>query len=528
MAATLMASLWSIIISRGYLELLLPVCACFFLYECWRRKDEDVPNWPIVGMLPSVLLNIHRAHDQMTEVVCKHGGTFKFKGPWFTHMDVLCTCDPANINYICNTSFSNFPKGPEYSKIFDIFGESIITSDSESWRIQRKIAHSLMSSKKFRTLVNRTSQAKVKGLMHVLKHIANQDQGVTDLQDLFQRFTFDNTCILVFGTDPGSLSIDLPVVPFQQAMDDTIVALAFRHAVPESWWKLLKWFKIGKEKKLTEAWKTFDHFINQLISLRREELNKYTTHVGEQDSEEGADLLTSYIDYQHNDELPIANSDKFLRDTTLNLVLAGRDTTSSALTWFFWLVSLNSEVESKILEEVRANSPELSDWQQGELKEFDSEELSQLVYLHAALHESLRLFPPAPFGYKSVLQPEVLPTGDAVQPGTKILIPLYTMARMESIWGKDCLEFKPERWIAERGKLKFEPSYKFMSFNSGPRICLGKEVAFTQMKSVVAGLLFNFHFQVLAGHSVTPTLSIILQMEKGLMVRVKQRETHMV
>ena len=226
-------------------------------------------------------------------------------------------------------------------------------------------------------------------------------------------------------------------------------------------------------------------------------------------------MLTSYIDYQHHDELPIAKSDKFLGDTTLNLVLAGRDTTSSALTWFFWLVSLNPEVESKILEELRANSPELSDWQQGELKDFDSEEPSQLVYLHAALHESLRLFPPAPFGYKSALQPEVLLTGDAVQPGTKILIPLYTMARMESIWGKDCLEFKPERWITERGKLKFEPYYKFMSFNSGPTLCLGKEVAFTQMKSVVAGLLFNFHFQMMAGHSVTPTLSIILLMEKG-------------
>ena len=108
------------------------------------------------------------------------------------------------------------------------------------------------------------------------------------------------------------------------------------------------------------------------------------------------------------------------------------------------------------------------------------------------------------------------------------MIPLYTMGRMEFIWGKDCLEFKPEIWITEKGKLKVEPSYKFMAFNSGPRICLGKEVAFTQMKSVAATLLFNFHFQVLEGHPVTPTLSIILLMEKGLKVRVKQRDAQIV
>ncbi|XXG49371.1 hypothetical protein AAC387_Pa02g3576 [Persea americana] len=119
------------------------------------------------------------------------------------------------------------------------------------------------------------------------------------------------------------------------AMDDAMEPLAFRKAVPESWWMLLKWLKIGKEKKLAEAWKTFDHFANRVISRRREELNKSTRHVGDADCEKGPDLLTSYIDYQLDDEPPLPKSDKFLRDTTLNLILAGRDTTSSALTWFF-------------------------------------------------------------------------------------------------------------------------------------------------------------------------------------------------
>ncbi|RWR74261.1 alkane hydroxylase MAH1-like protein [Cinnamomum micranthum f. kanehirae] len=415
------------------------------------------------------------------------------------------------------------PKGPSYSKIFDVLGGGIFNSDSESWRIQRKMAHSLISSKRFGAFVARTSQEKVdKGLVHVLKHIIKHGQGIIDLQDVFQRFSFDSTCILVFGVDPGSLAVDFPTVPFAKAMDDAMEAVAFRHAMPESWWMLLKWLNIGWEKKLAEGWKIIDQFINQHISTRREALHKSKTQGVESDCE-GEDLLTAYINYQPGDELAILNSAKFLRDTTVNLMLAGRDTTGAALTWFFWVVSMNPEVETKILQELKATSPKLREGWHGKLKVFDAEELSQLVFLHAALCESLRLFPPVPFEHKSVFQPQVLPTGETVLPETKILIPLYAMGRMESIWGKDCLEFKPERWISERGKLKFEPSYKFMAFNSGPRNCLGKEVAFTQMKTVAAALLLNFHIQVLEGHPVSPKVSIILHMKNGLMVRVRER-----
>ncbi|XXG49373.1 hypothetical protein AAC387_Pa02g3577 [Persea americana] len=254
----------------------------------------------------------------------------------------------------------------------------------------------------------------------------------------------------VFGVDPGCLAVDFPTVPFAKAMDDAMEALLFRHVIPESWWMLLKWLNIGWEKKLAEGWKIIDQFINQHISTRREELHKSKAHGGESDREEGGDLLTAYINYQHEDGLGLSNSDKFLRDTAVNLMLAGRDTTSSALTWFFWVVSMNPEVETKILQELKATSPKLREGGHGIPKVFDAEELSQLVYLHAALCESLRLFPPVPFEHKSAVQPQVLPTGETIQSETKIVIPLYAMGRMESIWGKDCLEYKPERWISER------------------------------------------------------------------------------
>ncbi|KAJ4715550.1 Cytochrome P450 [Melia azedarach] len=94
---------------------------------------------------------------------------------------------------------------------------------------------------------------------------------------------------------------------------------------------------------------------------------------------------------------------------------------------------------------------------------------------------------------------------------------------MNSVWGEDCLEFKPQRWISENGGIKREPSYKFLSFNAGPRTCLGKEVAFTQMKAAAAAVVHNFDLQVEEGQKPGPNVSVILYMKEGLNVTVKDR-----
>ncbi|XP_077249995.1 noroxomaritidine synthase 2-like [Tasmannia lanceolata] len=522
MGSAWLLSLWSFL--QNYPEILLALLCFFFLQILLSRfKDEVFVNWPLVGMLPSLLLNLHNFYDWGTQALSKSGCTFVFKGPWFANMEMLVTCDPANVNHILNANFSNYPKGSDFFEIFDILGDGIFNTDSESWKIQRKMAHTLINHRRFRKFVAESSREKVeKGLIPVIEHIAQQGK-VVDLQDVMLRFMFDSTCILVFGIDPGCLSISFPTVQFAKAMDVVEEALIFRHTAPRSWWKLLRWLRMGEEKRLAEAWETIDHFIAQYISMRRKELEKPKKKI-EGEEEEAIDLLTSYMDYQLEEGVSVPKSDRFLRDTTVNLMLAGRDTTSAALTWFFWIISKNPIVETKILEELKTILPEKEEVVQ-KIKPvvFKTEELAGLVYLHAALCESLRLFPPVHVEHKGVLEPDVLPSGEKVRPGMKILYSMYAMGRMEGVWGKDCLEFKPERWISESGKLRFEPSYKFLAFNAGPRSCLGKEVAFTQMKAVVSSMLYNFHVDVIEGHPVTPKISIILHMKHGLLVRVRER-----
>ncbi|GAU47784.1 hypothetical protein TSUD_12690 [Trifolium subterraneum] len=97
------------------------------------------------------------------------------------------------------------------------------------------------------------------------------------------------------------------------------------------------------------------------------------------------------------------------------------------------------------------------------------------------------------------------------------------MGRMKQIWGEDCLEFKPERWISDRGQIIHVPTYKFIAFGAGPRSCIGKDMSFVHMKMIAIAMLWKFQIQVVEGHSVTPRVSLVLGMEHGLKVKVNKR-----
>jgi len=98
------------------------------------------------------------------------------------------------------------------------------------------------------------------------------------------------------------------------------------------------------------------------------------------------------------------------------------------------------------------------------------------------------------------------------------------MGRMESIWGKDCLEFRPERWLDKNGMFKPDSPFRFPVFHAGPRTCLGKGMAYIQMKTIAACVVEEFDFDVLERQTRPESLlSITLRIKGGLHVRVKTR-----
>ncbi|CAH8273839.1 unnamed protein product [Arabidopsis lyrata] len=467
-------------------------------------------------MLPCLLAVLRRIYDYIVEILEISDLTFSFKGPLFAGMDMLLTVDPANIHHIMNSNFSNYIKGSDFKEVFDVFGDGIITTDSDLWKNLRKSYQAMLHHQAFQKFSLSTTRSKLMdGLVPLLNHFAEEGT-IVDLQDVLGRFTFDTVLILITGSDPRSLSIEMHEDELAKALDDVAEGILFRHVKPKFLWKLQKWMGLGHEKKMTEANATFDRVCAKYISDKREEIIRSQRFNDISYGESHEDLLSSFIKLDTTKyKLLNSSEDKFLRDTIMAFILAGRDTTASALTWFFWLLSESPQVVTKILQEII--NINLSKNGNGQ------ENLDKLVYLHGVLCEAMRLYPPVSFGRKSSIKSDVLPSGHKVEANSKIIICLKALGRMRAVWGDDALEFKPERWVSEKGSLRHEPSFKFLSFNSGPRTCLGKHLAMTQMKMVAMEILQNYDIKVIKGQKIEPVLGFILSMKHGLRITITKR-----
>jgi len=151
--------------------------------------------------------------------------------------------------------------------------------------------------------------------------------------------------------------------------------------------------------------------------------------------------------------------------------------------------------------------------------------LSKMHYLHAAISESLRLYPSVPLNGKTALSDDILPDGNKVAKGNVINYVPYAMGRMKRLWGDDAQDFKPERWLDNEGVFQPQSPFKFTAFQAGPRICLGKDSAYLQMKITAATLLRFFKFEWVGGYRIEymVALTLLMSPSQGLPMAVRPR-----
>ncbi|KAG8374136.1 hypothetical protein BUALT_Bualt11G0099500 [Buddleja alternifolia] len=391
------------------------------------------------------------------------------------HFHVLnntITANPDNVEYILKTRFDNYPKGKPFSAILgDFLGRGIFNVDGDLWRFQRKMANLELGHVAIRAYGFDVVSHEIHRRLIPLMESVSQKNEVIDLQDVFRRLSFDTVCRFSFGLDPKCLELSKPLSKFTISFDLASKISAERAmAASPLIWKIKRLLNIGSEKKLRQAIQNVDILAEEVIKQRRK--------FGFSDKK---DLLSRFMTSNISDEI-------FLRDIVISFLLAGRDTVASALTSFFWLVARHPDVEAAILNEadtIIGAKNGLTGYEQ----------TRELHYLHAAIHESMRLYPPVQFDSKFCLNDDVLPDGSFVKKGTRVTYHPYAMGRMEEIWGSDCLDFKPERWIKD-GVFYNENPFKYPVFQAGVRVCLGREMAIVEVKSVAISLLRRFRVEL--------------------------------
>ncbi|KAF8765436.1 hypothetical protein HU200_008581 [Digitaria exilis] len=484
--------------------------------------------WPVLGSLPGLVQHAEDMHEWIAGNLRRTGGTYQtciFAVPGVARRGglVTVTCDPRNLEHVLKSRFDNYPKGPFWHAVFrDLLGDGIFNSDGETWVAQRKTAALEFTTRTLRTAMSRwVSRSIHLRLLPILEEAAREKTTTNvDLQDLLLRLTFDNICGLAFGKDPETLAPGLPENAFASAFDRATEATLNRFIFPECLWRCKKWLGLGMETTLARSVAHVDEYLAAVIKARKLELagnGKCDTT----SSPAHDDLLSRFMRKG-------SYSDESLQHVALNFILAGRDTSSVALSWFFWLVSTHPDVERKIVRELcvtLAVSRGAHDTELWLSSPFTFEELDRLVYLKAALSETLRLYPSVPEDSKHVVADDHLPDGTFVPAGSSVTYSIYSAGRMKTVWGDDCLEFRPERWLSADGT-RFEPhdSYRFVAFNAGPRICLGKDLAYLQMKNIAGSVLLRHRLAVAPGHRVEQKMSLTLFMKHGLRMEVHPRD----
>ncbi|KAF8883812.1 cytochrome P450 [Infundibulicybe gibba] len=200
------------------------------------------------------------------------------------------------------------------------------------------------------------------------------------------------------------------------------------------------------------------------------------------------------------------------------LIFGAQDTTSSALSRLLYMLSIHPEIQAAVQDEVRAAIRS----KQGGRLEYD--EIMALPMLDAVLKETLRLYPPVPFVRRTAVKESIVsysPSGHeddvasiTIPAGTTIFVGIAGGNRMESVWGLDAKEWKPQRWLAGEPKQGDGPRLPgiysgMMTFLGGSRSCIGYKFAQIEMKILLATLLSRFSFSA-TGDVIVWNLSQII------------------
>jgi cytochrome P450 len=194
----------------------------------------------------------------------------------------------------------------------------------------------------------------------------------------------------------------------------------------------------------------------------------------------------------------------------VTFVLAGHETTATALTWACDLLALEPKLQACVAEEAESV---LGD---GPAK---PEDLSRLRYTSLVFNETLRLYPPAPIFGRRVLEPVQLGEYQIPVGATVLLSPYVTQRDPLNFDAPD--DFRPERWEQLGNTL---PKFAFFPFGGGAKMCIGEPLARTEGVLILAELMRRYEFSSVSGKRTQPTARVTLRPAQPVLLKAKVRE----
>lgn len=397
----------------------------------------------------------------------------------------LFVTSPDLIRQVLVDDADSFHKGVVMRRALQpALGDAILTSDGAKWRWQRRAAAPMFRHESLVRLLPSVIACAQRTRERWLSYPAGAE---IDVAREMMRTTFD---IILATMLPGRGNIDPPSIErsITEYLESTswvmlLTIIGAPHWVPHPGFRKARRGKTYLKQVLGDL----------IVEARRRPSGQH-------------DLLSLLIEAK-DPETGRSMNDGDIRDNLLTFITAGHETTSLALTWTFYLLSLHPAAEQCVRREIAA----VTDG--GQLR---PDHIEQLTYTRQVISEAMRLYPPAPVIAREA-QRDIRLGDQEVKSGTVVYVPVYAVHRHELLWDNPDL-FAPERFDAEAAKARNR--YIYLPFGAGPRICIGMGFAFAEATAILATLVGAFTLRLRPGYVPKPKLRVTLRPDRGMPMRL--------
>lgn len=444
------------------------------------RKAPGPPGHLLLGNLrefrSDVLGLVMRSAAQYGDVVrCR-------LGPHVVHL----LNHPDHVEHVLQRCSANYDKRTRSSNaIRSITGESLLTSNGEFWKRQRRMDQPAFHHRQIAGFTGKMTDAT--DAMLAGWRARTSPGSAIDIASEMSRLTYSIVGRTLFG--------------FETAEDAEVIEGAMRVMLPHVFNRLGEiiqvpdWVPSPANLRFRRSLAEVNRVVYQIIARHRKAEARGAPH---------EDLLGTLMSAR-DPETGEALGDTQLRNETITFLLAGHETTANALTWTFYLISRHPEVERMLMEEIRSvlggRTPVLED-------------VAKLAFTKRVIQEAMRLYPPIWIIERNAIAADTI-AGFHIPAGSSVVISPYALHRHPAFWERP-EEFEPSRFEST-------PPDAYIPFGAGPRFCIGNEFAMLEARLITVMVMQAFQLRMVPGHPIEPLPDITLRSRHGMRMTLHPR-----
>jgi cytochrome P450 len=423
---------------------------------------------------PDIAFDIGSTEDsleKMSELFARYGDIYRVYAPGRKSYTYVIN-HPDDVKRVLVGNHKNYTKGVGLDRVKILLGNGIMTSEGDFWRRQRYMMQPMFHRRVITEFARVIDGANERFIARWEAQAARGER--VNVTDDMSALTLDIVLRAVFGRDLERLTTESGGNPFAVVTEEPARNLQFAY----------KFRSLGK-------------LVAALMRRRAGETDEHVDFLA---------MLMSARDKETGD----AMSERELIDEVMTLVVAGHETTASALNWTWYLLALHPQVEARLHAEIAA-APMAADPSLAQME--------ALPYAQQVVSEALRLYPPGWLLSRRAIGADVL-AGFEIAPGTDVLLSPYLLHRHPRFW-PDPDAFKPERFASANEAAR--PRFAYMPFAAGPRHCIGETFALYEMLMHLYKVARRYRLTYLPAEPVELEAQINLRTKNPLYMRLERR-----